>query len=360
MVNYYELGPDKKLNEIVFAGSHDAGITGGGGNVKTQEVEILGQALAGVRLFDLRIAAASVSTPQGQTKRVEMKAFHSGKPQNEVKTRDAGRMGTGEMVRTKLSIAGVSVGDWGLELDRMLQQARDFVRCTEGITEFLILKFDKCQNWIHIAEACTNKLRGYIYTGAGNLNTKRLRDLAGHVIVVFASKGVNEVARHYGPQDGILGFKNLYEQGTAYTGNFDGLQYYGKGGTSIFKPFFKQSQNVKKQRKLLQGAISLQNPQVMPMMYWTTTGVLESIETRNEEMWEPPNVQKMKRLWKSGAREMVDYRNPLTLPQGSPLAGITRKRLIPNIIMIDFADPGKCRTIRELNDMSAEDWAAVD
>jgi hypothetical protein len=163
----------------------------------------------------------------------------------------------------------------------------------------------------------------------------------------------------YGPQDGILGFQNLYEGGT-YRDNFDGLQYYGKGGTSIKKPFFKQSQNVKKQRKLLQGAIALQNPQVMPMMYWTTTGIFESIENRNEEMWEPPNVQKMKNLWKSGAKEMVEYRNPLTLPQGSPLAGITRKRLIPNIVMMDFADPGKCQTIRDLNDMSPEDWAAVE
>jgi hypothetical protein len=359
VVNYYELGADKRLNEIVFAGSHDAGITSGGGNVKTQGLEILGQALAGVRLFDLRIAAASVPTPQGQTKRVEMKAFHSGKPQTEVKTRDAGRMGTGPLVRTKLSIAGVSVGDWGLELDSMLQQARDFLRSADGISEFLILKFDKCQNWIHIAEACTYKLRGYLYTGRGSLNTKTLRDLEGKAIVVFGPKGVTEVAGVYGPQDGILGFQNLYEGGT-YRDNFDGLQYYGKGGTSIKKPFFKQSQNVKKQRKLLQGAIALQNPQVMPMMYWTTTGIFESIENRNEEMWEPPNVQKMKNLWKSGAKEMVEYRNPLTLPQGSPLAGITRKRLIPNIVMMDFADPGKCQTIRDLNDMSPEDWAAVE
>ncbi len=360
MVNYYELGGDKRLNEIVFAGSHDAGITGGGGNVKTQELDILGQARAGVRIFDLRIAAASVPTPQGQTKRVELRAFHSGKPQNEVKTRDAGRMGTTQVVRTKLTIGGVSVGDWGLGLERMLQQAADFVGSQDGRTEFLILKFDKCQNWTHIAEACTYVLRGCIYQRGGNLNTTRLRDLAGHVIVVFGSKGVNEVARFYGPQDGILGFKNLYEHGSSYRDDFDGLQYYGKGGTSITKPFFKQSQNVKKQRKLLQGAVSLQNPHVMPMMYWTTTGVLESIENRNEEMWEPPNVQKMKNLWKSGASEIVQYRNPLSLPQGSPLAGITRKRLIPNIIMIDFADPRKCRTIRDLNDMSPEDWARVD
>ncbi len=56
---YIELGPDKQLNEIVFAGSHDAGISGGGSNAKTQSLDILGQAQAGVRFFDVRVAAQS-------------------------------------------------------------------------------------------------------------------------------------------------------------------------------------------------------------------------------------------------------------------------------------------------------------
>ena len=60
MITYYELGPDKQLNEIVVAGSHDAGITSGGGNVRTQALEIGDQAKAGLRVFDLLIAATTV------------------------------------------------------------------------------------------------------------------------------------------------------------------------------------------------------------------------------------------------------------------------------------------------------------
>ena len=60
MILYYRLGAEKRLNEIVMAGSHDAGITRGGGNAMTQKYDILGQTIAGVRLFDLRIAGAEI------------------------------------------------------------------------------------------------------------------------------------------------------------------------------------------------------------------------------------------------------------------------------------------------------------
>ena len=46
MIRYYDLGKDKKLNEIVIAGSHDAGISEGGSNIQTQSLDIEGQALA--------------------------------------------------------------------------------------------------------------------------------------------------------------------------------------------------------------------------------------------------------------------------------------------------------------------------
>lgn len=354
MVNYYQLGGDKQLNEIVFAGSHDAGITGGSSNVKTQELDIFGQARAGVRIFDLRVAAAAVATPKGETKRVELRTFHSNMVKDEVKIRDVGGMGPMAVVRTKLK-----VGDWGIGLQGLLEQARAFIESTSGKSEFLILKFDKCRNWTLIAEACTFVLHDCIYKDGGNLNTKTLRELMGKVIVVFGSEGVKECAGLFGPRDGILGFKNLSGKGS-YTSDYNGLQYYGKGGTSVVKPFYKQSQNVKKQGKLLQGGISLINPQVMAMMYWTTTGIFESIKKRNDGMWDPPNVLKMKTLWKSGVQEMVEYRNPLTLPQGSPLAGMIRKKYMPNIVMIDFADARKCQIIRDLNDASPDDLARLD
>ena len=56
-IRYIALGEDKQLNEIVVAGSHDAGITGGDKNERTQSLNIAEQAKAGIRVFDLRIAA---------------------------------------------------------------------------------------------------------------------------------------------------------------------------------------------------------------------------------------------------------------------------------------------------------------
>ncbi len=74
---------------------------------------------------------------------------------------------------------------------------------------------------------------------------------------------------------------------------------------------------------------------------------------------DPPNVERMNKLWASGLCEFVEYRNPLTLPPGSPAIGAVRKQFMPNIVMIDFADEQKCRTIRELNDLSTDALASL-
>src|SRR5258708_16841961 len=58
IITYYDLGPNKRLNEIVMAGSHDAGVTFGKDNTQTQDLDILGQATACVRLLDIRITGA--------------------------------------------------------------------------------------------------------------------------------------------------------------------------------------------------------------------------------------------------------------------------------------------------------------
>jgi len=263
MINYYELGGDKQLNEIVVAGSHDAGITAGGSNVQTQSLNISQQAGAGVRVFDLRIAAAAVKVAPGEQKRVELKAFHADDAfqKNEVKIRQVGGLGPMPVVRTKLR-----AGAFGLGLEAMLDEARDFVGSKDGKTEFLILKFDKCQNWMLIAEACTFVLGNALYKGGGNLNTTKIKDLQGKVVALFSPKGVTEVAGLFGPQDGILGFKSLYgDEHAAYQDDFEGLQYFGKGGTSVspLKAFHKQSQNESKQKKLLNEAKGLVSPQVM-------------------------------------------------------------------------------------------------
>lgn len=90
------------------------------------------------------------------------------------------------------------------------------------------------------------------------------------------------------------------------------------------------------------------NPQVMGMLYWTTTGLTESIRVRNETMWSPPNVVNLKKLWYEGLAEYVGKRTGgLIVPKTS--IGTSRKMFMPNIIMIDFADDVKCKVIYELN-----------
>ena len=351
MITYYGLGAGKRLNEIVIAGSHDAGITSGGANVQTQNVDIAGQAVAGVRLFDLRIAgkAMLLTSPQHTGKVMSLTAFHADGVlmDNKTKTRHVPAVGRdAEVVTTKLR-----GGAFGEGLTTMLRQARQFV--IDQPEEFLILKFDKCTNWMLIAESCVLKLGDdIIYKGRGNLNMKKLSDLKRKVIVLFTAKGIEAVQATYGPGSGILGIKNLGSDGATYDHNYDGMQYYGKGGTSVTKPFKKLSQNQEKQAQLMKKGGD-GNPFAMGMMYWTSTGIFESIEKRDDSAWTGTKATALQSTWKNGLEEAITSRltnniNPALYSSAGAL-----KTFMPNIVMIDFSDDRKCKTIRELNEVAA-------
>lgn len=342
-MKYITWGADKQLNEIVIAGSHDAGITGGGRNEKTQNLDIAGQAAAGVRMFDLRIGAAASGEVNG-TKTAELRAFHGGL-KHEQKTRLIGGQ-TQVIDRNKLKY-----GTWGLGLEGMLQDARRFVS-GKGSSEFLILKFDKCSNWPLIAQACVNVLGPTIYQGTGNLNTKKLRDLSGKVIVLFTADGIAAVQNQYPPGSGILGIENCYSTGGGFDPLFNGMQYYGKGGTKVTKPFGKIDQNISKQSSLMQSG-GAGDQDVMGMMYWTTTGLLESIRDRNNTMWTPNKISQMTTLWRHGLSDSIQDRMVRNVDPTSYGSGTLLKAFMPNIVMIDFADPSKCRTIYNLNGIAA-------
>lgn len=356
MLTYYELGPTKQLNQIVVAGTHDAGITSGGSGVQTQSLNILEQAVAGVRFFDVRIAAAVTSQTHASGRPVaELRAFHADDKVVMKLDRSNVMLRGGGSNPVDIKQSKLAGGAFGLALTDMLQQARNFVHSDGGRNEFLILKFDKCTNWALIAEACRTTLGLSLYTAGGNLNTKTLGDLRGKVIVLFSSSGLKEV---HGAINGILGFKNLSGEGSSYERYYNGLQYYGKGGTSPFNPISKTKQNIKKQTKLMEGAGAMGNPEVIGMMYWTTTGLVESIKKRDDGMWDAPNVSKMKQLWGQGLGDFVNGRVGLAGP--NPLAqGQQRRKFFPNIVMIDFADNSKCRQIRDLNDLTAQHLAGV-
>lgn len=51
MTVLYRNYQDRAINELVFAGTHDAGINKGSGNEKTQDLDIGGQAAAGDRIL---------------------------------------------------------------------------------------------------------------------------------------------------------------------------------------------------------------------------------------------------------------------------------------------------------------------
>jgi len=286
-------------------------------------------------------------------KEVELRAFHadSALMKDEKKRRllkDTGKIET--VTRTKLRAGG-----FGEPLVKMLSDARGYVRFASN--EFLILKFDKCLNWLHIAKTCVQELGQAMFKEQRNLNTTKLKDLEGKVIALFPSKVLAENGEYRGM--GILGFRNLYDKsgGGDYEHDYKGMQYYGKGGTDVKKPRNKLQQNVEKQGKLMAG-MNLHHPDVMGMLYWTTTGLFESIGERNETMWTAPNVAKLKKLWKQGLQEYVWTRNPMDI-RGGAAVGPNRKRYMPNIIMIDFADYDKCRVIYDLNTTSPETLALL-
>ena len=339
-VTYYGLGSRKRLNEIVMAGSHDAGITEGGGNAKTQKLDIRGQADAGVRIFDLRIAGAG-NVLGGE---VKLKTYHGPNKGVTVNKPVSGLQGgPTKVVQSKV------MGTWGQGLVKILDDAKGFV--DDNKSEFLILKFDKCQNWDHIAELCVQKLTpdDVLYTGGGNVNKKTLRELRRKVIVVFTQKGLDAIDKKYHGTGGILGIKSL-KGGDSYEDGYDGIQYVGKGGTDITTAGKGRSiqENIDKQTERLAPGLA-GNPNVMGMMYWTTTGGVGNIRDRNKKMWEPKHVNEMQQLWTDCMGDAVKERIPRSVNPSSHSSATVLKRFLPNFVMIDFASPRKCKTIYDLN-----------
>jgi len=224
----------------VFAGSHHAGVTSGGGNAQKQNLNIADLARAALRFLDLRVAAFSTGATVHGGKQTAIKAFHAdGKLQlrdNKVRS-VAGFTGIREIQRSKFR-----AGAEGLALLDMLDDARNFVTSADYLGEFLILKFEKFTNWALIADLWRANLGNALYRGSGNVNTKILAQLAGKVIFTLMSDGYAQLALAEGrpPAD--------------YDANFSGQQYCGAGGTSAISGKShkaKIKENARKQAKIL-------------------------------------------------------------------------------------------------------------
>lgn len=345
MTTYHDkCGGDALLNTVVFAGTHDAGITSGKWYARTQSLDIGQQAMEGVRLFDLRIAVATSSSETGSFKNAELRTYHADGAAKKTETKMRYLTDIGESVQVDRS--KIRMGTFGETLSDILRQAKTFV--TSHNTEFLIMKFDKCLNWPLVAKACIALLGDKIYTDGGNLNLKSLKELAGKVIVVFTSEGF--AATRLGPADGICKIRNC-NGGGGYEHAYDGLQYYGKGGTSLFGQS-PVSENRKKQAGLMRAGIK-SDPDVMGMMYWTSTGLLGDIKKRNKKMWTRTNNASLQKTWQAGLGAAIQDRIDSSVRLAS--GGNVMKAFMPNFVMIDFADTHKCQTIMDLNDVAGHD-----
>ena len=381
----YSSYSDKRLNEVILLGSHDAGITKGGINARTQKEGIGAQAANGARFFDIRIAAF-YNTRIGAT---AMRAYHDDTKKEmpwtskNLASRNAlGGPITNNRVDDKMKIHGTVLGAKGEGLSDMLLEARKFVE--DNPTEFLIFKFDKSENWPQIADVCMTLLGNYIYTAInasqGNLNKRRLRKLAGHVIILFTEEGYNKCGKT--SAEGILKWVSRYTSESAIPGAFVddyyGLQYYGKGGVSadawgssakIRKNFQVQAQLVRgggsyKQentapngtKTIVEGSHAGVSAQLVGLMYWTTTGPSAlGIKSRNKSMW---SQSKQKMLVEAATgiavANLATSQNPF-LGGG----GMHVKSLMPNIVMVDFVNNQQGKLVRALNDKSGAELQGI-
>ena len=322
-----------------------------------------------MRLFDIRIGAEVVKSGTGGNV-AQLKAYHG---QGGEKSKAVIDLRTGNA--QNMEVKKLWAGSFGLSLNKILIDAKNFV--TANPTEFLILKFDHCSNWSQIAQACREILGLYgtpggVLYAAGNLNTKTLADLQGKVICAFASGAFGRLS---GPERiGIAAIKNLYKPPGGNVDPFEGLQYWGKGGThSMNNKSFegKINENIDKQSKIFAKASTgiaakreltkpgrvtpgcgAADPNATGMMYWTATGLRKSIEARNNTMWEQKNRAGLASMWSQGLHNCIDNALPDNIDRCSFSAGGSLKLFMPNIVMVDFADEEKCRYIYSLNTMA--------
>jgi hypothetical protein len=169
------------------------------------------------------------------------------------------------------------------------------------------------------------------------------------------------LAEHGVVHPGILSFANLAKKdkktktAPTYQTNYNGLQYYGNFGATAMKTTRskKISTNSSKQLKNM-SASHLVPPDAIRMMYWTTTGLKESIADRDAEMWRPPNLRGFLEAWNAGMGASVSaHANFIGAGMHGGVVGHQIKTFMPNIIMIDFAELSKTTLIYNLNHVAA-------
>ncbi len=365
--HYLSTMQEKRLNEVVLAGTHDAGIYGGKekANITTQDSNILGQAMAGVRFFDLRIATHK--TGSGPWAKYEQRAYHlnQGLVYDHSHAIRKHLPGGNSKVASHQNIG--HAGGWGGDtLNEMLKQAKSFV--TSHPDEFLILKFSKCYNLDNVIATCMEELGDTQFNPRGtmNLNMVQVKTLKSKVITLFPEKELAKLklpaANHvFG---GCMAFRELYDKDNdtckVYDKFYNGMQYFGK-----FSSTAKVVKNTQKQAATLNiGALGADRD-AMGMMYWTTTGVFGNIKDRNATMWSFGNTKALQDTWTNGLEEAIrnqmgrDFEHARSAQSGKMprWGGGQWKSFMPNIVMMDFADGPKCQTVFDMNAVAGQQIA---
>ncbi len=350
-----------RLCDVVFPGTHDAGIYGSdlGGTARTQDLTIGQQALVGVRYFDVRIAKVAGATGLVQ------KAYHA-PGLSKSKTSGGVAYQKPSPALSKLGLAGTG----GDRLEDMLEQAKTFVEHVS--TEFLILRFSKCGNMEEVARTCRAVLGTTQYQQNVNLNEATIASLAGKVVTVFDQGDFNKLPVDLKSTPGILPCAGLFSKDgdhVAYSPLKWGMQYFGKYSNTR-----SSKRNRAKQLKTLaQGPSSC--PELLGMIYWTlTTNISElgqqhksfqSIKNRDLKLWGGRNVA-LQDTWEKGVRNHVLARAGhvasqwIQNPQYPPQAiGRTARSFMPNIVMMDFASKTRCDTVWNLNQTTVGQLASL-
>ena len=359
MISYSSLGPDLRMCDVVFAGSHDAGITEGSGPTKAQSDSIYAQATSGARFFDVRIGAFT------EGNKVKLKTFHAAdKLQfNKVQTVTLTREGQAPQQKIVQTMSLVPLaGAAGEGLKSILAGALKFL--LENGHEFLVLIFSKSTNMDIVVNMVDRVLGSKQFGTPGPLNTKTLRQLAGHVVCVYteANDTIRDIASYqqiaHGAERATSRFlhDNLFKTRAAYNDECNGIQYYGKGGLTedISGDSEKASANAMLQRaKMLDGAAVQGCEKLLGMVYITTTGGLSSIKGRDKKLWKDKRINPLLRIWESNELvENIQDRMPRNINATDQSAAPDLKKFFPNIVMMDFVSMGRCQTIFNINQQS--------
>lgn len=318
-----KLQGDPRLRELVLPGSHDAGVYGNyvftvnspKSWARCQGSNIYNQAMHGSRMFDCRVFLKR----NAETKKLvpTMGHFFQEKAKNK-----KGETGSG--------------GAYGGTLRTAVLDAIDFVR--KHSTEFLILRFSHTYCPTEVGAALSELMKegsnmNYICTSSRNIARRRIADLRGKVIMVFAS----EFHTGFNHNNGYLPFYK-YEPGVPTDAGICTCGIYK--GSSEMKSVHKTAEKSFKEHKE-----HFRDPSDhLHFVYWQQTLKPGNIQEKTLSPNTKTLIGKKEQAYTGGA-----HANLGTFLDEIKTNVAKGDWLLPNIISHDFVTEQTCSQIIALN-----------